>query len=163
MQEGRTDSEFHLVVTGTRRDGRHCYDKASKAVLARACLEPGVSLAGMALRHGVNANLLRKWVVKYQLSSDATSPLSPVSALSAFVPVLLADCGVATIARGKRTPIRPAVAKVPPPTTVSVPLARLRAQMPNCVTLDFECTASDAVLLSTVIETLGRCYVSSGR
>jgi transposase len=28
--------------------------------LVEACLQPGVSLAGVALRHGVNANLLRK-------------------------------------------------------------------------------------------------------
>jgi hypothetical protein len=43
MQEIRTDSEFHLVVTGTRRDGRRRYDEESKRSLARACLQPGVS------------------------------------------------------------------------------------------------------------------------
>lgn len=72
MQENRNNSELRLMVTGTRRDGRRCYDLQSKRELARACLEPGISLAGMALKHGVNANLLRKWVVSYQLASDAT-------------------------------------------------------------------------------------------
>ena len=41
MQE--TDSEIHLVVTGTRRDGRRRYDDDSKQALVRACLQPGVS------------------------------------------------------------------------------------------------------------------------
>jgi len=163
MQETRADSEFHLVVTGTRRDGRRRYDKASKAALARACLEPGVSLAGMALRHGVNANLLRKWVVGYQLSNDVTSTLLCASPMSAFVPVLLGDCNAETSAQGKRKHLRSAVAEAPSTTRVSMPPARLRAQLPNGVTLDFECAADDSVLLSTVIDMLGRCDVSPRR
>lgn len=163
MQETRADSEFHLVVTGTRRDGRRRYDKASKAALARACLQPGVSLAGMALGHGVNANLLRKWVVKYQQSSDATSPLSFASPVSAFVPVLLGDYNAQTIEQGKRKHLRPAVAEAPSTTRASMPPARLRAQLPNGVTLEFECITDDSVLLSTVIDMLGRCDVSPRR
>lgn len=40
MQE--TDSEFHLIVTGTRRDGRRRYDDDSKRALVKACLQPGI-------------------------------------------------------------------------------------------------------------------------
>jgi transposase len=47
MQENRNDSELGLVVTSTRRDGRRRYDSQSKRRLAQACLQPGVSLAGM--------------------------------------------------------------------------------------------------------------------
>ncbi|WP_426176795.1 transposase, partial [Massilia sp. TWR1-2-2] len=78
MQEIRTDSEFRLVGTGTGRDGRRRYEAESKRSLARACLQPGASLAGMALKHGVNANLLRKWVVAYQLAPDV--PAAPDAA-----------------------------------------------------------------------------------
>ena len=53
-----------LAITGVTSDGRRRYDPASKDRLVEACLEPGVSLAGLALQHGVNANLLRKWVEK---------------------------------------------------------------------------------------------------
>ncbi|WP_395832423.1 transposase, partial [Elstera sp.] len=35
---------------------------ASKARLVAACLEAGVSVSRLALEHGVNANLLRKWI-----------------------------------------------------------------------------------------------------
>jgi len=59
------DSKIDLVpnlVRGHRRDGRCQYDKSAKRELVRRCLEPGVSLAATALAHGLNANLLRKWV-----------------------------------------------------------------------------------------------------
>src|SRR5260221_11441739 len=59
------ESKFDLVpnlVRGHRRDGRCQYDKAAKRELVRRVLEPGVSLAATALAHGLNANLLRKWV-----------------------------------------------------------------------------------------------------
>ena len=46
MQEKRDDSEFRLIVTATRQDGRRRYDRQSKRELAKACLQPGVSLAG---------------------------------------------------------------------------------------------------------------------
>ena len=57
---------LRLEVVGVLRNGRRRYDPASKRRLVEACLQPGVSLAGLALRHGVNANLLRKWVAGQQ-------------------------------------------------------------------------------------------------
>ena len=53
------------LVRGHRSNGRCKYDAAAKQELVLRCLQPGVSLAGMALAHGLNANLLRKWVVMY--------------------------------------------------------------------------------------------------
>lgn len=50
------------LVRGQRRDGRCLYDKAAKRELARRCQQPGVSLSRMALAHGLNANVLRRWV-----------------------------------------------------------------------------------------------------
>lgn len=61
MLESKTDLVPNLV-RGHRRDGRCQYDKEAKRELVRRCLEPGVSMAGTALAHGINANLLRKWV-----------------------------------------------------------------------------------------------------
>lgn len=57
-----SDEEQKLRVRLVGRDGRRRYDPASKARLVAACLEPGVSISGLALAHGVNANVLRKWV-----------------------------------------------------------------------------------------------------
>jgi hypothetical protein len=51
------------LVRGHRRNGRSVYDREAKRELVRRCLQPGVSLAATALAHGLNANLLRRWVV----------------------------------------------------------------------------------------------------
>ena len=50
------------LVRGQKRDGRCVYDKQAKRELIRRCQQPGVSVAALALAHGVNANLLRKWI-----------------------------------------------------------------------------------------------------
>nr|WP_313903230.1 transposase [Rhizobium leguminosarum] len=46
------------------RDGRRRYDPASRDQLVAACLEAGVSVSRLAREHGVNANLVRKWMKK---------------------------------------------------------------------------------------------------
>jgi transposase len=51
------------LIRGHGRDGRCKYDPAAKAELVRRCLQPGVSVAAMALAHGVNANLVRRWIM----------------------------------------------------------------------------------------------------
>jgi transposase len=50
------------LVRSHKVDGRRSYDRQAKTELIRRCLEPGVSVAGAALAHGLNANLLRKWI-----------------------------------------------------------------------------------------------------
>src|SRR5574338_575184 len=78
------------LVVGHKRDGRSCYDREAKRELIEASLRPGVSVAGMALRHGINANLLRTWIRRYQLEREerpgavGAAPLSP----PAFIPVV---------------------------------------------------------------------------
>jgi transposase len=89
------NSEFlQRLVVGSKRDGRRRYDKQAKAELVQACLKPGVSVARVALEHGINANLLRKWITLH-LQKQEQSP----AALSApqFVPVVPAgSCGKRT-------------------------------------------------------------------
>jgi len=62
------------LIRGHKRDGRCVYNKAAKRELVTRCLEPGVSLARLAMAHGVNANLLRKWVMK---QAGTNSPRRP--------------------------------------------------------------------------------------
>jgi len=56
--------EREQLVVRTRADGRHVYSKIGKAALVAACGQPGASVAAVALAHGINANLLRKWLVR---------------------------------------------------------------------------------------------------
>ena len=61
-QAARTDGSGLVTGRGPRR--RHSI--AQKLAIISECLQPGASLAGVALAHQVNANMVRKWVVKYQ-------------------------------------------------------------------------------------------------
>ena len=55
------DDEQKLQVS---RNGRRRFEPASQNRLVGACLEPGVSVSRLALEHGVNPNLLHKWIKK---------------------------------------------------------------------------------------------------
>jgi transposase len=61
MSEHAIDVVPNLIV-GHKSDGRCVYDREAKQELVRRCQQPGVSVARMALAHGLNANLLRKWI-----------------------------------------------------------------------------------------------------
>lgn len=63
------------LVVGRRRDGRCQYDPVLKQELVRRCLAPGVSVARMAMQHGIHANLLRIWIMKSQGQSVISPPL----------------------------------------------------------------------------------------
>ena len=45
-----------------RRVRRRRYSDEFKASVIAQCMRPGVSMARIALEHGLNANLLRRWV-----------------------------------------------------------------------------------------------------
>lgn len=64
------DKDSELKVVRKSVDGRRRYDEKSKRVLVEAALRPGVSVAGLAHEHGVNANLLRKWITKYLMERE---------------------------------------------------------------------------------------------
>ncbi len=46
------------------RQGNHHYDRAWKKQVVTCALEPGASLSRVAIDHGINTNLVRKWVRK---------------------------------------------------------------------------------------------------
>ena len=51
-----------LLVRTTDRRRRRKHSAEFKATVVRACKQPGVSMAAVALANGLNANMLRKWV-----------------------------------------------------------------------------------------------------
>lgn len=60
---------------------RISYPKPFKAQVVQECLNPNISIASVALRHGINANLVRKRISIYRDRHACTSP--------AFVPLKL--------------------------------------------------------------------------
>lgn len=65
----------NLIRAPTRR-GRRRYTEEFKKQAIEACLQPGVSMASIALANGLNANLLRRWVTERQeeMAGGATLP-----------------------------------------------------------------------------------------
>lgn len=60
----QTEWEGGQRVACVLSNGKRRYTPQFKAWMIEQCHRPGVSLAGLALANGLNANLLRKWVVK---------------------------------------------------------------------------------------------------
>ncbi|SCZ48617.1 IS66-like element accessory protein TnpA [Pseudomonas oryzihabitans] len=67
---------------------RRSYPKSFKAQIVEECTQPGALVAGVALSHGLNANLVHKWIRRQQ----AQQPAVP----SGFIPIPLGPSGSAT-------------------------------------------------------------------
>lgn len=55
------------LVIGQRRDGKRYYSESAKQEMVEQCLRPGASVSAIALANGMNANVLRKWIVKQEV------------------------------------------------------------------------------------------------
>ncbi|KNH07892.1 Transposase IS3/IS911 [Candidatus Burkholderia brachyanthoides] len=156
MTEDR-DLRSRLVV-GAKRDGRREYDPQAREELIQLCMKPGVSIARTAMEYGLNPNLLREWITRYQaqaagspaerefeqpdgVSNDVTPPAMRTcvpQVPSPFMPVVQEPVtdGKAVFAR------RPSI-------TVA-----LHVRLPNGVEFDVADVTIDE--LTTVVQMLGR-------
>lgn len=66
----------------TRTPKRRFYSAELKLQVVGACARPGASIAGVALQHGINTNIVHRWLREH---SQGTLVLQP----QAFVPVTL--------------------------------------------------------------------------
>jgi transposase len=141
----QNDTDFlPLRVTHTSPDGKRSYDRRDKQRLIEVCLQPGISVAGMALKAGVNANLLRRWICRYQDKRNSTVAKDVSGAtLAAFMPVV--EVGPVET-KSEPSPARSAHREP----------VRLVAQLPNGVSVELECSGQDGTLVAAMIETLGR-------
>lgn len=88
-----------MVAKRTRRQ----HSAEFKSQVVKACCAPGVSIAGVALAHGLNANLVRRWLIEHGVTPESrragsqsvgavllpTPPFVPVTVES--VPAALPD------------------------------------------------------------------------
>ena len=56
----KQESDAKTGVVGVRN--RRTYSKQFKAEVAAQCVMPGASVSAVALSHGINANVIRKWL-----------------------------------------------------------------------------------------------------
>ncbi|CAN7179383.1 transposase [Paraburkholderia hospita] len=160
MTDLQTDFDFlPLRVIEKSANGKNRYDPEGKRKLIEACQKPGASVAGLALKAGVNANQLRKWICLERKKSGSRRARQPAPASApAFVPVLeVVDAEPVHLpprpslpdaqpAAARREPIRPSQ-RPPLPS-------RLVAQLPNGVSLELECEQQDTALLKAMIDAL---------
>ena len=89
-------------------------------------MKPGVSVAGVALAHGINANLVRRWIVRQQRelvdhSAKPQAVMLPVTINAQRAPVVIAaDAQIDTATKQRRSGA----------TTIEIDLAK-RIDMPN--------------------------------
>ena len=82
MQDsGHTPEWSGPTVERIMRNGKRIYVSAFKAWLVEQALKPDVSVAGLALRHGVNANQLRSWM-KLEHWQSSPHTLLPVTVVA---------------------------------------------------------------------------------
>ena len=145
-----------LKVSKVGPTGKRTFDPDGKRRLVEACRRSEVSISGMALKAGVNANQLRKWVRDDECERAQVATGASVTVEPAFVPVVTlaevtqpveAAVELAAVARREAAAAAPAL-RAPAP-------ARLRAQLPNGVTLELECGGRDGALVKAMIEALG--------
>ena len=116
--------------------GRRTYNAAAKQALGELCSRPGVSVSRLALTHGVNANLLRRWAVQYSPTAEVPLPQIPAEPKrAALIPV--------------RTEMEPVVpSAVPSPDTfIEIIFESITVRVHGAV---------DATLLKTVLDCLVR-------
>nr|WP_240043363.1 transposase [Pseudomonas ovata] len=58
---------------------RNSYTKSFKTQVVQACEQPGVSVAAIAIRHGINAHVVRRWIPLYRDQQTVARP--------AFIPL----------------------------------------------------------------------------
>jgi transposase-like protein len=91
--------EIQIPATG----GRHArYSDEFKRQVVAACGAPGVSKAAIALANGLNANMLRRWVVQSSRAGNGqlvtNQPLPGVQANPDFIPIKLTPAPSAQVA-----------------------------------------------------------------
>ena len=76
------------VGAGQRR--RRVHSAEFKAQVVAPCSAPGVSVAAVAMAHGVNANLARRWVIETERrGAGALATAASGTVASTFVPLQL--------------------------------------------------------------------------
>jgi transposase len=153
------------LVVGFERSGkRRRFDPQARRELVEACLQPGVSVARMALEHGLNANLLRKWIRQHQQEQGGrVATAATGSAMPAFVPVVAVNRVESVHTKPEHATLLPTCSEPARALPCMPPPSRLMAELPNGIQLRLECTGQDATLVSVMIETLGRCDVPARR
>ena len=145
-------AERTVVESGVIRvdaSGRRQYSLEFKRRLAKLALEPGASVAGIALAHRINANQLFKWRQDYlRQQGETTVPEPTLPPEVTLLPVVVAPAARPQIEPS--APVLVAERDIEPPSgpgQIEVQLGRARVRVTGAV---------DRVLVETVLSHLHR-------
>jgi len=83
-----------IYMGATRGGTRRKHTDEFRAEVLAQCRRPGKSIAGVALEHGLNANLVRTWLRNSALSGNACAEVAtlkaPAAEFPSFIPLPLA-------------------------------------------------------------------------
>ena len=153
------------LVARTRADGRHVYRKEGKAALVAACSEAGASVAAIALAHGVNANLLRKWITRCHMrdrpSRDQRTESPAVGHAAARSPASMSTQAAQFLAVELAPVQAPAPPAVPAPVisapgTISIQLGEARIDIGGVVEREALRRVIDCLRESTTVQSVRR-------
>ena len=91
----RDGNPGHAGVAKIDAAGRRWYTSQFKGEIVARCLQPGASVSGVAVEHGLNPNMVRKWIERAHKENRKIAPL---------LPVVLADARPAPAAIHTRVP-----------------------------------------------------------
>ena len=79
----------------TRTPKRRFYSPELKLQVVGACAQPGVSIAGLAMQHGINANIVHRWLREHSQGTLINRPQTfvPVTLNTATVPAAALPTG----------------------------------------------------------------------
>ena len=101
------------LIKAPMRRSRRRYTEEFKKQAIEACLQPGISMASVALANGLNANLLRRWVIERQeaVAGSVTLPdQHPLEITEPSIPGLV--------------PITVAMPEIPPSGEIKIEIHR---------------------------------------
>ena len=119
------------INKGRRRRREHSAE--FKAQIVAACSVPGMSNAAVAIAHGINPNLARRWVreAEHRAGGLAVVKAAPRTAPKSFVPVQIQSAA-------QSLPAPTATAASAAPTDIRVELRR----GPNVINVSWPCSAA---------------------
>jgi len=129
----KSDGPFRVRVN---RTGRRTYSREYKLEVVEECEVPGTSVAAVALAHRINANLVRRWIVRHRKGGLVREP----RATATLLPVVLSAPSV-------RTDEAPPRAKLGSAGVIEIELEAGRVRVRGAV---------DVQALRTVLEMLAK-------
>ncbi len=86
------------IARYTARRTHRTYTPAFKAELVAACQQPGTSIAALANSHGMNANVLHRWLKEHErtgchqpIASQPSIAPPPSPSMPEFIPLCLSN------------------------------------------------------------------------